>query len=370
MLSVRPNIFMFNEFNQFASEYSLGEDDLIFTHEFLYIPYMKPLGLKCQFLFQEKFGVSEPSDTMVNHIFKEIAVMKYNRVIAIGGGTVIDIGKILSLKRPNDILDLWEGRVAPKKECELIIIPTTCGTGSEVTNISILEITGRHVKQGLANDEMYADKAVLILEFLKKLPLTIFMHSSIDALIHAAESFLSPRSTEYTEMFAKKAIEKIICGYNAMVQRGSEYRNEIIGEFAVGSNFAGIAFGNTGVGAVHAMSMTFGGAYHIPHGEANYEFFTTVFRAYSQKNPNGKIRELNKIIADALCCKAGDDVYTCLENVLNTLIVRKPLKEFGMKADECEIFADTTIASQQRLLINNYVPLTRDELANIYKALY
>jgi 4-hydroxybutyrate dehydrogenase len=369
-LIVKPTVFMYETFQQFADDFKIDDNDLIFTHEFIYLAFFKPLELKCHFVFQEKFGVSEPSDTMVNEILKEIKKFKFGRVIAVGGGTVIDIGKLLSLQKPDDILDLYEGRMAPKKECELILIPTTCGTGSEVTNISILGITYRHVKQGLANDEMYADKAILIPELYRELPLKIFMHSSIDALIHAAESYLSSRSSEFTELFARKAIEKIIGGYRAMVEKGTDHRKEIIKEFVLGSNYAGIAFGNTGVGAVHALSMTFGGAYHIPHGEANYEFFTTVFKEYRRKNPQGKIRQLDEIVAGALGCDSNDDVYTCLENVLNSLIMRKPLREYGMKHDECAFFAETTIASQQRLLVNNYVPLSKEELTKMFADLY
>lgn len=369
-ISIKPEIHSFPDFKSFAEEFKLGQSDLVLTHEFLYEPYMKPLGLGCGFIFQEKFGAGEPSDKMVDAIYAEAAKYTYNRVVAVGGGTVVDIGKLLSLKKLDKIADMLDGRVAPERVCGLVIVPTTCGTGSEVTNLTILEYTAKHTKQGIAANALYADYAVLIPELVRNLPYPFFMYSSIDALIHAMESMLSPKSNGYTELFALKAIEIILKGYKTIVAKGPDSRKEIIGDFLTASNYAGIAFGNTGVGAVHAMSYPLGGSYHVPHGEANYEMLTKVFSVYNKKNPTGKISSLNAVLADALGVPNDDKIYDNLEKTLSTLIVRKPLREFGMKPEECESFADSVIEKQQRLLVNNYVELTRDEIAQMYKELY
>lgn len=111
----------------------------------------------------------------------------------IGGGTIIDIAKILALDSILPIEDLYDGKLPIKRTKKLVLVPTTCGTGSEVTNIAILALTRRHTKKGLANDCMYADSAVLVPELLKGLPFKFFATSSIDALIHAMESSLSPK---------------------------------------------------------------------------------------------------------------------------------------------------------------------------------
>ncbi len=196
------------------------------------------------------------------------------------------------------------------------------------------------------------------------------MTSSIDALIHAIEAYVSPKANMYTEIFSVKAIEMILKGYMEILEKGEEYRKEIIEDFMIGSNYAGIAFGNAGVGAVHALSYPLGGVYHVPHGEANYQFFTEVFKTYLAKDPNGKISEVNKVLADIMNVPAGEDVYAALSNVLDQLLSRKPLKEYGMKEEEIEGFADAVISGQQRLLANNYVPLERTDIINIYKNLY
>lgn len=154
-----------------------------------------------------------------------------------------------------------------------------------------------------------------------------------------------------------------------LVKNNHDYRKHIIDQFVLASSYAGIAFGNAGVGAVHAMSYPLGGTYHVPHGEANYQFLVAVFEKYQQKKPEGKIRELNNILSQVLAVPA-DSVYEALSDVLERLIVRKPLKAYGMKEAEIETFADSVITGQQRLLANNYVELTRKEIRDIYKFLH
>lgn len=369
-LKVQPEIHKFDTFEEFAKEFNIGEGDLILTNEFLYTPFMQDLNLKADAIFQERFGLGEPSDEMINAIMEEMRGKNYNRIIAIGGGSIIDISKLLALKDEGDCVKLFEKTVPIVKEKELIIVPTTCGTGSEVTNISISEIKSKHTKMGLATDELYPEYAVLIPELVKGLPFKFFVTSSIDALIHAIESYVSPKSNPYTEIFSVKAIDLIIKGYKEIIKYGEAHRTEIIEDFVIGSNYAGIAFGNTGVGAVHALSYPLGGVYHVPHGEANYQFFVEVFRTYNKKNPDGKIKEINKVLANALGVSEDADVYAELAKLLDKLLERKPLKEYGMKEEEIESFTDNVIAGQQRLLANNYVPLSRDEIRDIYKSLY
>lgn len=370
LLDVKPQIFKFDSVKEFTETFEIGSGDFVLTNEFLYNPFMKELNLKADFMFQEKYGVGEPSDEMIDSIIEDIGNKEYKRIIAIGGGSVIDIAKLLVIKGAEKAIDLFEKRIPLVKGKELIIIPTTCGTGSEVTNISIAEIKSKHTKMGLAIDELYADYAVLIPELIKGLPYKFFVTSSIDALIHAVESYVSPKSNKYTQLFSINAMDLIIKGYLKIIENGEEYRANIIEEFAIGSNYAGIAFANTGVGAVHALSYPIGGNYHVPHGEANYQFFTEVFKLYNKKNPEGKIKEVNNILASILGTKDIDNIYDELSNVLDKLLARKPLREYGMKEEEIVEFTESVIATQQRLLINNYVHLSKEEIKNIYKALY
>jgi 4-hydroxybutyrate dehydrogenase len=369
MIWLRTRVLKYTKVDEFLSEFNVGKGDLIFTHEFIYKPIIAPYLSGADTLFLEKFGLGEPSSTLIDKIFIEIKDKRYKRIIAIGGGSVIDVAKLLVLDVTAKTVDLFDKKVPLVKKCELIIVPTTCGTGSEVTNLSIVEIVEKKTKMGLSSDEMFADYAVLIPDLLKTLPYDFFIYSSIDALIHAAESYVSPNSNEYTELFSISSIKKILSGYAAIVKKGKDFRFEILEEFLVASNFAGVAFGNTGAGAVHALSYPLGGNYHVPHGEANYQFFTEIFKLYKNKKPQGKIKVLIGIIAEILDVDESL-AFTKMDELLMQLIAKKKLREYGMKEHEIAEFTDSVIKNQQRLLKNNYVELKAEEIEKIYAKLY
>jgi len=366
---LKTRISKFDDFGGFAQDFNLSDKDLVITNEFLYEPFMKPLNLPCHFVMQEKYGFGEPSDEMMNSILNDVKKLDFNRVIAVGGGTVIDISKLFVLKGLTNVVDAFERKIELVKEKELVIIPTTCGTGSEVTNISIAEIKSKQTKMGLAVDELLADDAVLIPELLRGLPYKFYVFSSIDALIHAVESFVSPKSNPYTQIYCKAAIESILDIFVKIGQQGPEYRFERLEDMLVASNYAGIAFGNTGVGAVHALSYPLGGNYHVPHGEANYQFFTEVFKLYNKKNPTGCIAEVNKLMADKLGTTT-ENVYNKLEEVLSALLSKNKLSSYGMKESEIEAFTQSVFEKQGRLLANNYVELSKEEVSAIYRSLF
>jgi 4-hydroxybutyrate dehydrogenase len=369
-LRVVPKVFYFDTFKEFNDEFKVGKDDLVVTNEWLYTPYMKPLGIETNLIFQEKYGAGEPSDEMIDAIAQEMKKYDFKRIVAFGGGTIVDICKILALDVPEKSIDLFTGAVAPKKVKELVVVPTTCGTGSEVTNVTIAELKSLHTKKGLAVEQTYADYAVLVPETVKGLPYKFFVTSSVDALIHAIESYLSPKASPFTEMYSLHAIEMIMEGYKEIVAKGEEERFKYLKEFVLASNYAGIAFGNAGCAAVHALSYSIGGAFHVPHGEANYQFFTEVFKMYTRKNPDGKIKQATRIFADVLGVDPNGDVYGELEKFLNKLIVKKPLREYGMTEAQIDEFTKSTVANQQRLLANNYVFLTDEEIREIFANLY
>ena len=371
-LRVVPAIHYFDTFKEFNEEFKLGKGDILVTNQWMYDPYVKPLGIDIPVIYQEKYGAGEPTDEMMDAMKVEMDQYEYDRIIAFGGGTIVDICKVLACEIPDKAADLYTGKVAPKRVKKLVLVPTTCGTGSEVTNVAVASIPSLNLKKGIADEATYADAAVLIPESLAGLPDKVFATSSVDALIHAVESFLSPKASPFTEMYSLKAIEMIMEGYKKIIERGGnskENRADLLKDFALASNYAGIAFGNAGCGAVHALSYAHGGAFHIPHGEANFICFTEVFKMYMRKQPVGKIQEANKIFANVLGC-AEADVYPALDEFLGKLIELKPLREYGMTEDQVATFAKSTVDNQQRLLGNNYVPLTEEEIAEIFQNLY
>lgn len=367
-LSVRPEIYKYDSAKEFAEAFRLQKGDLILTNEYIYRPHFGALDLECDVICQENYGAGEPTDEMAEAILKDIKG-EPKRIIAVGGGTVLDLAKLFALKQVSPVLDLYDGKLPIEKNKKLILVPTTCGTGSEVTNIAILALISRGTKKGLAVDEMYADAAVLIPELLSGLPFGVFAASSIDALVHAVESSLSPKATATTRMFGYRAIEMILKGYLEIAEKGPGARLMLLDDFLTASNYAGIAFGNAGCAAVHALSYPLGAVYHVPHGESNYAMFTGVLKNYMELRPEGELLKLNRFIADLIGCRIPD-VYDETEKLLNVLLPKKPLRAYGMKENEIERFTDSVLENQQRLLVNNFAEFDRDRILKIYRELF
>ena len=365
----KPELHRFSSCKEFVEEFRLGASDLILTNEYIYQPYFGAMNLECAVLYQEQYGMGEPTDVMVDAILADAAKTSCKRVIAIGGGTVIDIAKVLAVSDGEGVDDLYDKAPDLEKKRELIIIPTTCGTGSEVTNISIMARTRIGTKLGLVSPAMYADYAVLIPQLLEGLPFKVFAASSIDALVHAVESALSPKATPYTKLFGYKAIEMIIRGYQTIAKKGPESRFSLLNDFLLASNYAGLAFGTAGCAAVHATSYPLGGKYHVAHGESNYAMFTGVLKNYMELRRDGEIAVLNQYLADLLGCMTNV-VYDELEKLLDQILPKRPLREYGVTREDLPVFTHSVVTEQGRLMANNFVPLDEARVLKIYQELF
>ena len=366
---LKPSLHSFKTCLEFAEEFQLGERDLVLTNKYIYEPWFGQMGLKVHTIYQEEYATGEPTDVMVDAILADAAKTGCTRVIAIGGGTVIDIAKVLAVSDSEGVDELYDKAPNLEKKRELVIIPTTCGTGSEVTNISIMARTRLGTKLGLVSPSMYADHAVLIPELLEGLPFSVFATSSIDALVHAVESSLSPKATPYTKLFGYKAIEMIIKGYQRIATEGREALLSLLEDFLVASNFAGIAFGTAGCAAVHALSYPLGGKYHVAHGESNYAMFTGVLKNYMEIKQDGEIAVMNRYLADLLGCDVSV-VYDELEKLLNQLLPKKALHEYGVTKEDLQEFTHSVMTGQGRLMANNFVPLDEARVLKIYTELF
>ncbi len=367
-LQLKPTLYTYDTCKDFVEDLKIGKGDLIITNQYIYEPNFGDLDLQCAVIFQEKYGMGEPSDEMAEAIYKDMP-KDVKRIIGIGGGTVMDLCKLFILKHVSPILDLFDGKVPVEKDKELILIPTTCGTGSEVTNVSVMALISRDTKKGIANDAMYADKAVLITQLLRTLPFKVFATSSIDALVHAVESALSPDSSASFRVFSYNAIELILRGYLKIRDEGPDARIPLMKDFLLASNWAGIAFSVPGCAAVHAMSYPLGAKYHVPHGESNYAMFTGVMNCYMSIKSDGEIAKMNRFIADILGCDP-ENVYAELEKLLNVILPKKALHEYGVKEEELAEFAESVMQNQGRLMAHNFVKLDYDKVYGIYKSLY
>lgn len=365
----KTKIQKFATAKEFAGEYQIGERDFILASKHTFDSYFAPLGLTAHVAYKSSYGKGEPTDRMIDALLEDFRKTDCDRIIAIGGGAVIDMAKILVLEGEAQAEQIFKRQTPLRKARTLIAVPTTCGAGSEVSNVSIAEMTSMHSKLGLADDSIYADEAVLIPELLTELPWSFFATSAIDAFIHAIESYVSPKANLYTRMFSKQAMEMILSGFRKLAEHGPEYRMELLDEFLTASNLAGVAFGNAGTGAVHAMSYPLSGVYHVTHGESNYQFLTAVFAAYQSCKPEGELKELNRYLAGILDC-GEERVYDEIEKLLDQIISRKRLREYGMKEEEIRSFAESVQESQQRLLNQSYVKFTTEQMEEIYRKLY
>lgn len=363
-----PTIKVIDSCKEFCETMNVGVKDLILTNPTYFEGYLDAYVDGAKVVYFKTYGSGEPTDVMVEALYKDICQYDFDRVIAIGGGSIIDVAKLIVQEKVLPLENLFDTKDT-KKVKRLVIVPTTCGTGSEVTSVSVINMTCKGSKIGLQTDEEFADEAVLIPELLENLPQKFFATSSIDALIHAIESFLSPRASVFSEMFSKEAIRMILTGYIAIRDKGESARKEQLKNILIASTYAGIAFGNAGCAAVHAMSMPFSGAYHVPHGEANYVIFTGVFRAYNRIKPDGKINILNQLLSEILGCDKAK-VYDELELLLNTILQKKTLSEYGVKKAEIPDYVENVETKQGRLTANNYVPLSTEEMLKIYESLY
>lgn len=392
-LSIKPTIHKFEHARDFAAEFELGKGDLVITNQYIWEPYFGDLNLDCNVIFQEKYGKGEPSDEMVDEIIRDISASLTTgttpkRVIGIGGGTVLDISKVCALKQTSPLEQLVDGKIPVERGADLVLVPTTCGTGSEVTNVAVFSLTKRNTKKGLANDACYATDAVLIPELLKSLPNYVFATSSIDALTHSIESALSTIATDLTKMFSYKACGLILQSYMRVIKEGcsadanAEAKRGVVGDLVSASLYAGIAFGNAGCGCVHAMAYPLGGTFHVAHGETNAALLTNVLRYYAEHDAesgaengtqnDGTVSELSKLfdfMAGILEC-SQDNVLDKLDEVLNAILPKHKLHEYGMTVAMIDEWASSVVKEQQRLLRGSYMHMDERAIAEIYKSTF
>ncbi|MBW3089871.1 4-hydroxybutyrate dehydrogenase [Bifidobacterium miconisargentati] len=377
MLTVGPkDIYQFATVREFAEAFKLGPTDLVVSIGMIHDAFLKPYLNGANVLLVDKYGNQEPTDVMIDAIIQDAGQFDYDRIVAIGGGAVMDMSKIVAVAGGASIDDVIDHLPDFKRNVGLVLVPTTCGTGSEVTEIAAINRTRLGCKAGIAGPEMFADHAVLIPELLYGLPDHVFMTSSLDALVHSVESTLSPNSTPYTRLFGYEAMKMIVNGYKAIVAAGpagsSERRakrNELMNDFLIASDYAGISFDTGGCAAVHALSYQLGGKYHVPHGESNYAMFTGVLRNYMEIKSDGEIAKLNAVLADLLDCDVAD-VYDELEALINQLLPKKALHEYGVTREDLPEFTERVMTTQARLMRNNFVPLDAARVRKIFEELY
>lgn len=390
---IAPEIVLYDQVSDFCRDMEFDSGDIIFINDVTYDCYFKGYTGKAIIIDYGKYASGEPTDRMVEAILGDIQGLDARRIIGIGGGAILDVAKLFSLNKISPAAELFDHTIPCVRDKKLILVPTTCGTGSETTNISILELTERNTKLGLADDALYADKAVLIPELISSLPYRVFATSSIDALVHAMESFTSPKASEFSQLYSRQAMRMILNGYMELTgwkkdeserscvkesDKDTDFNAEIMKrrlneplrrDFLLASTYAGVAFGNAGCAAVHAMSYPLGAKYHVPHGESNYVLLLAVYREYQKLEPDGKIHELNSCLGEILSCDE-QEVYDRLELLLSDVLEHKPLSAYGATREDIEEFTRIVMTGQGRLMANNYTELQENDVKRIYESVF
>ncbi|MGO9020247.1 MAG: iron-containing alcohol dehydrogenase [Syntrophobacteraceae bacterium] len=198
-----------------------------------------------------------------------IQAEKTDLVIGIGGGSSIDIAKVAAILATNkDPVTAYFGiDLVPNPGLKTVLIPTTAGTGSEVTPIAILSDHHDKLKKGIVSPYLFPACALLDPELTLGLPPAVTASTGMDALIHAIEAYTSKNATSITDMLAAQAMELLFDNLRIACANGGnlEARTRML----EGSLLAGMAFANAGVTAVHAFAYPIGAEFHIPHGVAN-----------------------------------------------------------------------------------------------------
>ena len=220
---------------------------------------------------------ANPKSDTINEIAKKIRRIKPDLVIGLGGGSPLDAGKALALLGTNHgNIEDYEGKEKYKNDpLPFLAIPTTCGTGSEVTWVSVITDVNRKFKMSIKGPKMYPAVSIVDPDLIKTLPSSIIASTGLDALTHAVEAYLSKPATLITDNHAVRAV-KLILGaiegaYDDIENHHTERENLMFG-----STIAGFAFGNSDVTAVHCISESIGALYDIPHGVANSIFLPHV----------------------------------------------------------------------------------------------
>jgi alcohol dehydrogenase len=222
---------------------------------------------------------ANPKSTTVNRVGEMVRRKAPDVIIALGGGSAIDAAKAVALLATNQgRIEEYEGREKyATPPLPVIAIPTTCGTGSEVTWVSVITDTRRNFKMSIKGPKLFPAVAVVDPDMLLTLPAGVVASTGMDALTHAIEAFTVKPATIITDVFALKAIqliwESLPRAYENIAEEKTAREN-----LMYGSTLAGFAFGNSDVGAVHCISESIGALFDVPHGVANAIFLPSIMR--------------------------------------------------------------------------------------------
>ncbi|MGE4539586.1 MAG: iron-containing alcohol dehydrogenase [Desulfovibrio sp.] len=294
---------------------------------------------------------------------------KADVIIGIGGGSSLDMAKITAVMATNEgpVGKYFGTDLIPTPGLKTILIPTTAGTGSEVTPIVILSDHHEKLKKGIVSPYIFPAVALLDAELTIGLPPKVTAATGMDALIHALEAYTSINATPTTDMLAKEAIHLIYNNIRAAYAKGDNLsaRENMLR----GAMLAGMAFANAGVTAVHAFAYPIGAEFHIPHGIANTIMLVPVMR-FNQTGNLARFAELASFLGQPVAGlslrQAAASAVTALTELAEDLAVPQHLAAYGVTEEHVPTLA-ASVMLVTRLLANNPRHMTQEDAAVIYR---
>lgn len=311
----------------------------------------------------------EPAYTAVEAVIERTPKDKAELIIAVGGGSVMDSAKLCSLLLGSQttVRDLLKNPLAAKKQVKSVMIPTTCGTGSEATCNAIVAVPEEEVKVGIVNDEMIPDYVILDASMIAKLPKKIIAATGVDALAHAVECYTSKKANPLSDAYALYAAKLIFGNIRRAYADADDM--EAKQKMLIGAFFGGAAITSSGTTAVHALSYPLGGKYHIPHGVSNAILFKHVME-FNLDACEERLAGLCDLIAPELAGKSvrerAEHTIAEIADIVRFTEIPTDLGEYGVKPSDMDFLVEAAYGVR-RLLDNNMKDMTREDIRGVYQ---
>jgi len=320
------------------------------------------------------FDKIEP-DPKASAVLEAVDIAKFHEcscVIGFGGGSSMDVAKMIALlansAQPLD--DMYGVNQATGTRLPLVLVPTTAGTGSEVTAVSILT-TGSEEKKGVVSPTILPDIAVLDAELTLGLPAHITAATGVDAMVHAIEAFTSRsvNNNPISKILAKQALDLLGANIREAVFNGSN--KEARANMLLGSMLAGQAFANSPVAAVHALAYPVGSLFHVPHGLSNALVLVEVMR-FNAPECGAEYAELAPHVFPDIDASRSSQAVTAefiekLGQLNIDLGLEAGLQHVGIAKTAIPKLASDAM-NQTRLLVNNPREVRLEDATRIYEA--
>jgi alcohol dehydrogenase len=313
--------------------------------------------------------VADPLDAIVMDAVAFARAEEIDLVIGFGGGSSMDVAKLVAVLAQNaqPLASIYGIGKVEGMRLPLVQVPTTAGTGSEVTNIAIVT-TGATTKMGVVAPQLYADLAILDAALTLGLPPLVTAATGIDAMVHAIEAYTSKhKKNPLSDMLARQALGLLSRNLLRACEHGSDL--EARQAMLLGACLAGQAFSNAPVAAVHALAYPIGGIFHVPHGLSNALVLPHVLR-FNAPEAGPLYAELAGVVAPHASGSVEartEALIVAMQQMARMTGIQTSLRQVGIVQADLERLADDAML-QTRLLGNNPRELTRADAYAIYAA--